>query len=184
MQIETSPEAALPPDRAKQRQRLIQQAWPDTSDVNHDPALDPLSMLLVDEGIVLASLDILSKRLTHHGRSYYASGLAAVVTDQPSRHQGYGLALARAARLAMHNRRRDLALFTCDSYLSKFYLDAGFEILRGTVLIGGTPDAPLRSDQFDKVTFGAFYTTFAAAHRDDFINADIELYPGAIDRLW
>lgn len=184
MHIETVPEAELAPDRAAQRSRLHRQAWPDSDDAGHDPALNPITMLLVDEEIVLATLDLLSKTVSHRGRDYRAGGLSAVVTDSLGRHRGYGSALVRAARLSLQNLGRDLALFTCDSYLSRFYLDAGFELLPGTVLVGGTPTDPLRSDAFDKVTFSAFYTTLAAAHRTDFIGADIELYPGDIDRLW
>lgn len=191
MLIETRPLAELAPDRAAQRHRLLGQAWPQTddagtggSDADHDPALRPISMLLVEDELVLASLDILSKELNHRGRRYRASGLSAVVTDERSRHRGYGQALVKAARLSMQNRGRDLALFTCDTYLTQFYLDAGFAVLPGAVVVGGTPEDPLRSDAFNKVTLGAFYTTLAAAHAEDFTQCDIELYPGQIDRLW
>lgn len=186
MLIETSPLADLTPDRAAQRRRLIEQAWPGP-DEGHDAALDPISLLLVDEGIVVASLDLLSKQLEHRGHSYRASGLSAVVTDAANRHRGYGQVLVRTARQELQNRGRDLALFTCDSYLGRFYAGCGFEVLPGTVLIGGTPEDPLRSDQVSdlgKLTFAAFYTTLAAAHRDDFIGTEIALYPGPIDRLW
>lgn len=184
MLIETRPERELPADRAAQRLRLVRQAWPDATEAGHDPALHPVSMLLVDDEIVLASLDILSKQLEHRGRTYRASGLSAVVTDQRSRHRGYGAALVKAARLSLQNLRRDLAVFTCDSYLSEFYVNAGFQVLPGAVLIGGTRPEPLRSDALDKVSLGAFFSPLALAHRADFVNADIELYPGPIDRLW
>ncbi len=56
-------------------------AWPSGSGsdtpaqaTTHDPALRPLSMLLVDEGRVLATLDILFKEITHAGRAFSAGG--------------------------------------------------------------------------------------------------------------
>jgi len=183
VQVETRPLAELTADRAGQRARLLAQAWPG-SDPGHDPALDPLSLLLVDDSLVLASLDILSKTIRHRDRDYRASGLSAVVTERGQRHHGYGSVLIKTARLSMHNRRRDLALFSCDSYLGQFYRDGGFELLPGSVLIGGTEQSPLRSDSLDKLCFGAFFSTHAAAHRSDFIEAEIALYPGDIDRLW
>jgi hypothetical protein len=52
------------------------------------------------------------------------------------------------------------------------------------VVVGGTPEDPFPSDAFDKVTLGGFFTERARARRDAFVGARIELYPGAIDRLW
>ncbi|MEU0061225.1 GNAT family N-acetyltransferase, partial [Streptomyces sp. NPDC006334] len=77
MQILSFPEAATPSDLRVQVRVIQEQAWPSerVSDVpvdapRHDPALRPLSMLLVDGGTVLAALDILSKEIVHAGRSF------------------------------------------------------------------------------------------------------------------
>lgn len=91
-----------------------------------------------------------------------------------------------AAREAMPALGVDLAVFTCDRELQRFYERAGFEGLGGAVLVGGTAEDPFPSDQpgFDKVTLGAFFSPAARAGRASFEHARIELHPGEIDRLW
>jgi predicted N-acetyltransferase YhbS len=141
-------------------------------------------MLLVEDGRVLAALDILLKPIVHRRQTYAASGLSTVVTEVSERRKGRGLHLVKAAREAMRGSGADFAIFTCDSPLAPFYQAAGFEILEGTVLIGGTRADPFPSDKFDKVTLASFFTPLALAHAGDFTGARIELYPGEIDRLW
>jgi hypothetical protein len=36
----------------------------------------------------------------------------------------------------------------------------------------------------DKVTMAAFFSDHARAHWPQFVGADVDLYPGEIDRLW
>jgi aminoglycoside 2'-N-acetyltransferase I len=172
---------------------LQQQAWPPAdaaavshSTLTHDPALRPRSMLLLDGGHMLAALDILSKEIVHAGRRYHAGGLSTVVTRRDARGRGYGRRLVAAARHAMAAEHLDLGLFTCDGPLQGFYERAGWELLPGAVLIGGTRSCPLPSDQpgFDKVTMAAFFSAEAQRHRSSFQHARIELYPGEIDKLW
>ena len=167
---------------------LQTEAWPEFRSrglgPKHDPALRPISMLLVDDGRVLAALDILSKPIVHCGQTYAASGLSTVVTHERDRRKGYGKRLVEAARGTMRAAGADLAIFTCDTPLAPFYEAAGFGILEGTVLIGGTPGNPFPSDRFDKVTVACFFTAMAKRHAADFVGARIELYPGEVDRLW
>jgi GNAT superfamily N-acetyltransferase len=183
-QLVSCPQAQLPPTLAAEQLRLHRQAWPETYDAGHDPELDPVTLLLLDGQKALAVLDILSKDLEHHGRQYSASGLSAVVTDQAARGRGHGLRLVREARRTMAERGRDLGIFTCDTGLAGFYRKAGWQLLPGTVLIGGTREQPFPSDQFDKVTFGSLFTPHAQGHAADFEHARIELYPGLLDKLW
>ena len=169
---------------AAEQLRLHRQAWPDTIDAAHDPLLDPLTMLLIEDDRALATLDILSRQITHCGASYAASGLSAMVTDETYRGQGHGSRLVRAAHRKMAELGRDLGIFTCDTELAGFYRRAGWQLLPGTVLIGGTPEQPFPSDQFDKVTLGSLFTDHAREHAEDFAGVRIELYPGSIDKLW
>jgi aminoglycoside 2'-N-acetyltransferase I len=193
MRIMSFPEAATPPELRRQVLELQHQAWPpenstalSASPLTHDPTLRPLSMLLVKDGRVLATLDILSKELAHAGRRYRAGGLSTVVTRQEAQGRGYGRRLVVAARQAMAAGELDLALFTCDRPLQGFYERAGWELLPGAVLIGGTRSSPFPSDQsgLDKVTMAAFFSAEAQRHRSSFQHAHIELYPGEIDKLW
>ena len=190
-EVVAAPEAALPPALRRQVVALQEQAWPssdagavDPLGLSHDPALEPLTMVLVEEGRVLAALDILSKELVHAGERYRARGLSTVVTGRTRQRQGLGRTLVAAARDAIVASGADLALFTCDRPLAPFYEGAGFPVLPGAVVIGGTPEDPFPSDQFDKVTLAAFLSDRAREHAAEFRGARIALYPGAIDRLW
>jgi GNAT superfamily N-acetyltransferase len=184
-----APEDEVPAALRVQVLALHDEAWPPVdgdpaSLPGHDPALRPLSMLLVDGGRVVAALDILSKEIDHRGHRYRASGLSTVVTAPNARRHGHGRRLVGAARERIAADGADLCLFTCDDALAPFYEAAGFEALLGTQLIGGTRDEPLPSGPLGKVTLAAFFTPLAIAHRADFLAADVELYPGGRDRLW
>jgi aminoglycoside 2'-N-acetyltransferase I len=191
MQVESYAESAVPRELGEQVVALQEQAWPSdgsspprASQAGHDPALSPVSMLLVQDGTVLAALSILTKDITHDAESYTASGLSTVVTDQAERGRGYGRQLVLAAHSAIQASGVDLGIFTCDRPLQRFYESAGWHTVAGAVLIGGTPQAPFPSDQFDKVTLAEFFSTKAQRNADSFTNSRIQLYPGEIDKLW
>ncbi|MGW7006469.1 GNAT family N-acetyltransferase [Streptomyces sp. NPDC054933] len=186
-------EAATPPQFRRQVIALQQEAWPtegaaarQIDALTHDPELRPASVLLVEDGTVLAALDILSQQIAHAGRHFLAGGLSAVVTRREMRGQGLGRQLVAAAREMMAAGPLDLGLFTCDRPLRAFYESAGWQSLPGAVLIGGTRQSPFPSDQpgFDKVTMADFFSAEGRRHRLAFEQARIELYPGEIDRLW
>jgi aminoglycoside 2'-N-acetyltransferase I len=192
MHILSFPIAQVPPDLRLQVLALHAQAWPEDEvgeaphedGLWHDPALRPVSMLLVDDGRVLAALDILSKELSHRGRRFAASGLSTVVTDEAERNRGHGRRLIVAGRDAIRDSGADLGIFTCDRPLRAFYESAGWRVLPGSVLVGGTPDAPFPSDRFDKVVLALFFSPNARQYAETFNHSRIELYPGDRDRLW
>jgi len=186
--VRTFAQHAVPPALRAQVVALRDQAWPRGADepaTGHDPALRPVTMLLVDDReLVLASLAILSKELRHDGQRYAASGLSAVVTDPSQRNRGYGCRLVTAAREQIAASGADLGIFSCDRPLATFYRRAGWQILPGTVLIGGTAENPFPSDRFDKVVLAGLFTDHAREHAASFDHTRIELYPGEIDKLW
>jgi aminoglycoside 2'-N-acetyltransferase I len=84
MGIISSPEADLLPELRAQGEVAASGLASDKPlevGPTHDPAMHPVSMLLVEDGRVFAALDILSKDITHGGRIYAASGLSTVVTE-------------------------------------------------------------------------------------------------------
>lgn len=190
----------LPAGLAAQVAALEAQAWPGAAP-GHDPALHPKTVLLLEEdGSVLASLALLHKpvRLAD-GRTYRAAGLSGVVTRADARGRGHGARLVAAARAELAaDPAVDLALFSCDRDLVPFYGAAGFEVLPGTVLVGGTPRDPLATDApgFDKTVLAAFFTGAGAGAgagddegrtdqvRTAFTGIRVPLYPGTVDRLW
>src|SRR2546423_10805209 len=97
MEIVSFPETATPGGLRAQVLTLQRQAWPGAAP-GYDPALRPLSMLLVDDGVVLAALDILFKEIVHAGRRWGAAGLSTVVTGRGGRGHGSRTGLGAAAR--------------------------------------------------------------------------------------
>ncbi|MBT2403593.1 GNAT family N-acetyltransferase [Streptomyces sp. ISL-87] len=181
---------ALPTGLALQVADLEARAWPGAC-AGHDPALAPRAMVLVDEaGAVSASLALLYKEIPLAGRTYRAAGLSGVVTLPELRGRGLGARLVAAARAELAaDPAVDLALFSCDRELAPFYEAAGFEILPGTVLLGGTPAEPLATDEpgFDKAVLAAFFLHDEGRTdevRAAFTGVRVPLYPGLIDRLW
>jgi aminoglycoside 2'-N-acetyltransferase I len=187
-QIVAFPEAAVPAGLRAQVLALQVQAFggppPQGLGPVHDPALHPVSMLLVDDRVVLSALDVLGKRMVHAGQAWAVTGLSTVVTAPGRRGQGLGRTLVTAARSAMSLGGADLALFTCDRDLRGFYLSCGFDVLDGAVVVGGTVEDPLRSDTLDKVTLTCVFSDRARAQVAAFAGADLALHPGPIDRLW
>ncbi|MEV6951224.1 GNAT family N-acetyltransferase [Streptomyces sp. NPDC051183] len=187
--IETYAADALPAAVAAQVAALEAHAWPG-SQSGHDPALAPRAMVLLDgAGAVAASLALLYKPVPLAGRTYRAAGLSSVVTRASARGRGYGGRLVAAARAALAaDPAVDVALFSCDRELTPFYEAAGFAVLPGAVLVGGTPQDPdpLATDApgFDKNVLAAFFTADPAADRAAFTGARIPLHPGTVDRLW
>lgn len=181
----SAPELELTSALRLQAIALRRAAWPGIrTDPAHDPALAPLALLLLEGERVVASLDILTKTIAHRGGHFRASGLSSVVSDAALRRRGHGRRLVAAARELIAARGDDLGIFTADAPLEGFYTAAGWQLLPGSVLVGGTPQEPFPSDQFDKVTFACFFSPRARAAAAGFAGARIELYPGAIDRLW
>jgi hypothetical protein len=69
VRVASWPASLVPAELRAQVVALQEQAWPSddpavVAGVVHDPALRPVSLLLVDDGTVLAALDILSKDVT------------------------------------------------------------------------------------------------------------------------
>ncbi len=188
MRIVSYAEADVPRDLRVQVVRLQDLAWPPDTPGGlgpwHDPSMNAVSLLLIDDDRVLSALDVLSKPLDHTGETFAASGISAMVTDPDLRGRGHGCALAIAARDFMATNGVDLAIFTCDANLRSFYESAGWRHLAGSVLIGGTPNDPFPSDVLGKVVMAAFLTPKARDAARAFVGARIGLYPGAIDRLW
>jgi aminoglycoside 2'-N-acetyltransferase I len=187
LQVLTFTEQTIPAELRQQVIALEEQAWPTmppSEPHGHDPMLSPICMLLVADGRVVSSLAILSKEIAHGGQKFDASGLSAVVTDNAERNRGYGLRLVAAAREAIRAGGADLGIFTCDPPLVGFYEHAGWQVLPGTVLVGGTPDSPLPSDRLGKIALGDFFTKHAKRYAASFRRARVELYPGNVDKLW
>jgi len=157
---------------------------PAAAAAGHDPALRPVTLVLLDGDVVVVTLDILSKQIEHGGEHWAASGLSAVVTDPAQRGKGHGTRLVVAARTAMRDAGADFGVFSCDPALVLFYEGAGWRELPGAVLIGGTPEDPLPTDALGKVVLAGFFSGRARSRAASFRHSRIALFPGQIDKLW
>lgn len=190
LRIEVYRPDEVPPLLQAQAEVILNRIWEPPEGLSswsdHDPAAHPVSMFLLEESLVLATLEILSLPLQFDGATFAVSGLTRVRTLPERQGEGHGQRLVRASYHLMRDSGADVALFTCDTELHPFYEHAGFEWLRGTVLEGGTRHFPFPSDQpgLDKAVMASFYTPLAQAHRAAFVGARIPLYPGEIDLLW
>jgi aminoglycoside 2'-N-acetyltransferase I len=193
VEVRSYPQARVPARLRSQVLTAHAEAWPPADPTaprtqwpTHDPALQPITMILVADGALLSALDILSKPIEHAGQTYLAGGLSTVVTPRDRQGRGHGLQLVTAARDAMATGDWDLGLFTCDRPLRPFYERAGWHLLPGAVLVGGTAAAPFASDQqgFDKVTMVEFFSRLARRHQATFPGSRIGLHSGEIDKLW
>lgn len=188
MRVVSFPESGVPLELRRQQVALQDRAWPADEPSGpapwHDPSLQPFSMLLLVDDRVVAALDVLTKVIEPGGHRLVVSGLSAVVTDAALQGRGYGRAIVEAGRELMRARGDDVGIFTCDRDLQRFYEMAGWQLLAGTVLIGGTPEDPFPSDVLGKVTLGSFFSAAGRAAADHIVGRRVELYPGSIDRLW
>ena len=182
------PQHAVPPALQVQVVALQDQAWPrepGEPSTDHDPALQPVTMLLVDDRGSRAGLAGHPVQGDHPRRPALRRQRAQrrrhrAVAPQtwlwpPSGHRGPGTDRRQRSGPGHLQLRPGPGLF---------YRRAGWRILPGTVLIGGTPENPFPSDRFDKVVLAGLFTDHAREHAASFDQARIELYPGEIDRLW
>lgn len=79
----------------------------------------------------------------------------------------------------------DLGVLTCDRPLRALYEGAGWSVLPGAVLVGGTRQAlPQRPAQLRQDHDVGLLLGNGPRGVDDVPALRIELYPGEIDKLW
>ncbi len=168
-----------PPALEQEAAEVARKVWPGSS--GHDPLLSPRLGVRLHDGKVVAALHLLSKQIEHRGEVFLARGLSGVVSDPDVRGHGYARELVTAALEVVRGSAADLGLFTCDHDLAGFYVRAGWSVLPGSWLVGGTPDDPFPSDVLGKTTLGDLVSERARAA--DW-TGPIALFPGTVDRLW
>lgn len=151
--------------------------WPD------NPETHPVSLIFVDNDIVISHVAVPCKRIRHKGQTYKASGLSEVVTDPYYRGQGFGLKLVKEATAFMEKGNSDIGLFTCEPSLVRFYRQGGWKYEKGTNLIGGTLAKPFRSDDLELSAMTRFFSDKAQKNRSAFEKADVYLELGE-KMLW
>jgi aminoglycoside 2'-N-acetyltransferase I len=161
---------------------LLESAWPSERSVArqlreplHDPARNPLALLLLDAGAVIGYLAIPSTTIRLADHTYRASGLSAVITHPDHRRRGHGHQLVVGAREAIAASGADIGVFTCDPPLVSFYVGCGWTPMPRTAVVGGTRARPFPAAPLGKQTMMGFFSPLAITRRRDFELATLSL---------
>jgi aminoglycoside 2'-N-acetyltransferase I len=182
-------QADCPSNIREQIIHLLRNEWPQTF-IRNKPEwptesleLDPISLVLMINGLVVSHGAVLRKSINHCGVSYLAFGLSSVVTSSSFRRQGFGRRIFKYATRYMEQEKADIGIFTCDPYLENFYFSYGWEVAKKTPLVGGTPAKPFSSDRLGKLTLIHFFSWKAKKNRKIILSAPIFLDLGD-GKLW
>jgi predicted acetyltransferase len=92
--------------------------------------------------------------LNHGGETYKVYGVSGVFTYPAFRKEGFGAQIVEAATRHIDASDADFALLFCLPELEAFYARHGWEVMRGTRISYGKPDAPEVDDHaFTMVRF-------------------------------
>lgn len=143
----------------------------------------PISLVLVENNIVISHVAVPSKYIKHNGQTYKAFGLSEVMTNPYYRNQGFGLKLIKEAGLLIEKSEPDISIFTCKPSLVSFYTQGEWEYSKSTHLIGGTRNKPFRSDSLGLSTMIRFFSDKAQTNRLEFEETNVYLELGE-GKLW
>jgi GNAT superfamily N-acetyltransferase len=178
-----------PIDIRAQIMDLLQTEWPNTFKNNQEDwptesaELNPISILLMDDGQVISHAVVLRKSIKHCEEYYLAFGLGSVVTKRSYRHKGYGHRIVQSATQYIREQNADIGVFTCDPQLQNFYANAGWQVSMNSPLVGGTIEKPFRSDKLGKITLIQLFSDRVKASRSKIASAPIIIELGE-GKLW
>ena len=153
----------------------LQDLWPETEHL--------ASFCRLEHGVLAAHAAVMGKRFRHRGESYFACGLAEVVTHPEFRGRGLALELIRRAAAFIREQGADLSVFTCAPALVPFYRQGGWEERADLQLIGGSREKPFPSWDEGLSTLFLPLSEKALAHESDFRDTGLFLDLGE-GKLW
>ena len=164
---------------------LEETAWPAEAAEKDFPAAPDsyvTSFVLMDRGRAVCHAGIRKAVFQHKGLEYLAYGLSEVVTAPAYRRQGFGSAAVGKAADFILSAQPDISIFTCEPKRVGFYTAGGWQAVPAC-LVGGTEQAPFRSDSLGLVTMIRFISEKGKDHKGDFEHTDIFLALGK-NQLW
>jgi len=168
---------------------LLKEQWPHTFRddepewPSESPGLNPISVVLTTDGIVICHAAVSRKTISHVGRQYLVFGLSAMVTAAPYRRLGFGRRVLENATRYMQQQSADFGVFTCDEGLKSFYNWGGWEVASRSSLVGGTRENPLPSESLGKITLIQLFSPRARAARQAILSTPIQIELGE-GKLW
>lgn len=144
---------AVPENLKCQILSFVRIEWPELfsgerrlRDWTSKPELQPITLLIEEEGVLISRLEVVWDVLHYEGEEYKTYALSGVFTYPAFRKQGYGLHLVQLAKDYIEQQGdADIVLF--HSTLKGFYEQAGFERMESLVTLIGDTQNPKRSDE-------------------------------------
>lgn len=173
------------PEIRKKIAELEAAVWPESGEEAFPaaPETHAASFILEEGETAVCHVGVRSSILFHRGQRYTAYGLSEVATRQGFRNRGLASRLIREASQFIMDQNPDLSVFTCAPDKVSLYSRGGWEAAEGVCLVGGTREAPFRSDGLGLVTMIRLISPRAKRRKADFENTDLVLELGK-GRLW
>lgn len=121
--------------------------WISTPD-NH-----PVSILLVEAGILISHTEVVWKELRHADTSYKVYGLTGVFTYPAFQGQGYGRRIVELGSAYIDASDGDIGLFHCAPHLEPFYRQCGWTPMHHAITLVGNPATPVASAELLMMRF-------------------------------
>jgi len=112
-----------------------------------------ISMMLVEEDILISHTQVVWKLLDHAGETYKVYGLSGVFTYPAFRGQGYGRQIVDKGTTYIDATDADIAMFHCDKSLKLFYENSGWIPMETAVTYVGPQDDPVISKELLMMRF-------------------------------
>jgi GNAT superfamily N-acetyltransferase len=112
-----------------------------------------ISLMLVEDEILISHTEVVWKYLDHAGETYKAFGLTGVFTYPAFRGQGYGKQIVERGTAYLEASDADIGIFHCDSSLKEFYAACGWIPMKSATTMVGSKDNPRVSDELMMMRF-------------------------------
>jgi GNAT superfamily N-acetyltransferase len=112
-----------------------------------------VSIMLVEQDILISHTEVVWKYLDHAGETYKAYGLSGVFTYPAFRGQGYGRRIVDRGTAYIEASDADIGIFHCDPSLKEFYAESGWIPMERAVTLVGSKDHPKISNELMMMRF-------------------------------
>ncbi len=154
------PDEQLPPHLKCQILSFLRMMWPQGFMGENrlrdwiSPAEDhSISMMFVEEDILISHTQVVWKFLNLAGETYKAYGLSGVLTYPAFRGQGFGRRIVEKGTAYIDTTDADIAMFHCDKSLKKFYSACGWIPMETAVTYIGPKDHQVISSELLMMRF-------------------------------
>ncbi len=120
--------------------------------ISHDSD-HPVSIMLVENDILISHTEVVWKYLEHVGETYKVYGLSGVLTYPAFRRQGYGTQVVALATESIEKSDADIGIVHTRASLKEFYSKNGWIPMENAITFVGSKQNPTVSDEFMLMRF-------------------------------